>query len=120
MPKINVDTQEKPVDEVKVENQAEAEIKEEVVEKTAKSKKVNSEEVEKTVKFLESKGEEGATAFEIAVHLGKLEANADPTDSDAKSACRHVRVIARAAVDNHDNGKRDVRKGKNKLYQIMG
>lgn len=115
MPQINLKEKEaNGKDKAQNEEQNQAQASE-----TKKTSRKDSEDVKKTVDFLKSKGEEGATAIEIAVHLGKLDSDPDPKDPETKSVARATRVIARAAVDKH-GGKRDVRKGKNKLYQILG
>jgi hypothetical protein len=82
----------------------------------SKEKKENGTVV-KIQDFLKSKGQEGATAVQIGEHLGLIKS--EMSKEETKSAAKKVRKFARDAVDGIDGGKRDVRNGKNKVYQIL-
>ena len=80
------------------------------------AKKVDSGTVLQIVTFLKSKGKDGASANEIGKNLGWVKDGM--SKEDLKTTEKKVRTFARVAVDTN-NGKRDVRNGRNKVYQIL-
>ena len=81
--------------------------------------KADSENNKKVYAFLVQKGKDGAQASEIAIHLGFIEKDTDPKSSEFKQACKKVRKICRDVVDNAKGGSREVRNGRQKIYQIL-
>jgi hypothetical protein len=81
--------------------------------------KSESETNKKVHAFLVDKGKDGAQASDIALHLGLIEKDADPKSDEFKAACKKVRKIARDVVDNAKGGTREVRNGRQKVYQIL-
>jgi len=70
--------------------------------------------------YLITKKADGATAEAIGVHLGEIKS--DMTKQEKAQKCREVRKYARNAVDKAPEGytgSREVRTGRNKVYQIM-
>ena len=81
--------------------------------------KTDSENNKKVHAFLVQQKEKGAQASEIALHLGLINKDTDPKSFEFKSACKKVRKICRDVVDNDPKGTRDVRNGRQKVYQIL-
>lgn len=81
--------------------------------------KVDSENNKKVHAFLVQRGKDGAQASDIAIHLGFIEKGEDSKSSEFKMACKKVRKIARDVVDNDPKGSREVRNGRQKIYQIV-
>jgi len=85
-------------------------------------KKNDSAIVGQVVTYLKSKGADGATANDVAVHLGYMtqEQLDNPKENkDAiKTAGKKARKYLRDAVDKN-GGKREVRDGRTKVYQII-
>jgi len=81
--------------------------------------KGQSEDAKKVHAFLVQKGKDGAQASDIALHLGLIEKDTDPKSLEFKTACKKVRKIARDVVDNAKGGTREVRNGRQKIYQIL-
>jgi len=106
--KINTNGAKAPAKEVPVK---EAPAKEVPVKEAADKKKVHD--------FLLSCGEKGAQASDIAIHLGFITKETDVKSPDYKAACKKVRKLARDVVDSDPNGKRDVRDGRQKIYQLL-
>lgn len=80
--------------------------------------KTDSENNKKVHAFLVQKGKGGALASDIAIHLGFMTKDTDAKSEEYKSACKKVRKIARDVVDSAPNGSREVRNGRQKVYQI--
>lgn len=81
--------------------------------------KVDSENNKKVHAFLVQRGKDGAQASDIAIHLDFIKADEDPKSPEFKTACKKVRKIARDVVDNDPKGSREVRNGRQKIYQIV-
>ena len=81
--------------------------------------KADSENNKKVHAFLVQKGKDGAQASDIAIHLGFIEKDTDPKSAEFKAACKKVRKIARDVVDGDPKGSREVRNGRQKIYQIV-
>jgi len=81
--------------------------------------KADSENNKKVHAFLVQKGKDGAQANDIAIHLGFIEKDVDPKSDEFKAACKKVRKICRDVVDNAKGGSREVRNGRQKVYQIL-
>lgn len=109
MAKINLKNSE--VEETKVE---ETKVEETKVEETQEKQELSGDS-KKIYDFLKSKGSEGATANNIAVHLGWL--TKDSSKEEKKEQEYKVRRLVRSVVDKQ-GGSREVRNGRNKVYQI--
>ena len=88
----------------------------------APAEKKESSVVTQVVDYLKSKGEDGATANEVAVQLGYITQeqldNPKENKEAIKMAGKKTRKHLRDAVDKH-GGKREVRDGRTKIYQIL-
>jgi hypothetical protein len=80
--------------------------------------KVDSENNKKVHAFLVQRGKDGAQASDIAIHLDFIGKDEDSKSPEFKMACKKVRKIARDVVDNDPKGSREVRNGRQKIYQI--
>ena len=76
----------------------------------------------KVADFLKSKGKDGATANEVAVHLEYItQAQLDEPKENKEviqKAGKKARTYLRKAVDTN-KGLREVRDGRHKIYQIF-
>lgn len=81
--------------------------------------KTDSENNKKVHAFLVQRGKDGAQASDIAIHLGFIGKDTDAKSEEFKMACKKIRKIARDVVDNAKGGSREVRNGRQKVYQIL-
>ena len=84
-------------------------------EKTNEGQAKTDSNLLKVTNFIHGKGAEGATALDVAKHLGLID-DKTPKD-DFSGILRGVRIVCRKAVDKN-NGQRTTHQGRNKVYVI--